>query len=88
LQKTDATEISNKYPNIWKRIVHKSLYNMKQIKHLMKKKIIIFCDLNGILISPELRKNTVLNLEEDISCFDTLYQANKDQNIEKKKIKH
>jgi CRP-like cAMP-binding protein len=42
LQKTDATEISNKYPNIWKRIVHKSLYNMKQIKQLIKKKLLYF----------------------------------------------
>ena len=87
LQKTDATEISNKYPNIWKRIVHKSLYNMKQIKHLIKKKIIIFCDLNGILINPEIRKNTALNLDEDIFCDDdTIYQKNKDLSIEKKKV--
>jgi len=85
LQKTDATEISNKYPNIWKRIVHKSLFNMKQIKYLIKKKIIIFCDLNGILISPELRKSVVLNLEEDYSFDDTLYQKDKAQNIERKK---
>ena len=84
LQKTDATEISNKYPNIWKRIVHKSLYNMKQIKQLIKKKIIIFCDLNGILISQELRKNADLNLDETYSFDGTLYQKNIDQSVEKK----
>ena len=32
LQKTEATEISNRYSNIWKRIVNRSLHNMKQIK--------------------------------------------------------
>ena len=32
LQKTDATEISNVYPNIWKSIVTNSLTNMNQIK--------------------------------------------------------
>ena len=29
LQKTEATEISNRYSNIWKRIVNRSLHNMK-----------------------------------------------------------
>ena len=43
LQKTDATEISNVYPNIWKRIVNKSLFNMKQIKNMAKKKVILYC---------------------------------------------
>ena len=85
LQKTDATEISNKYPNIWKRIVHKSLYNMKQIKHLIKKKVIIFCDLNGILINPELRKNTTLNIEDVSSLDDITYQKITDKSIENKK---
>jgi hypothetical protein len=31
LEKTEATEISNRYSNIWKRIVNRSLHNMKQI---------------------------------------------------------
>ena len=42
LQKTEATEISNRYSNIWKRIVNRSLHNMKQIKNLIKKKIFEF----------------------------------------------
>ena len=40
LQKTEATEISNRYSNIWKRIVNRSLHNMKQIKNLIRKKVI------------------------------------------------
>ena len=57
LQKTDATEISNEYPNIWKRILHKSLYNMKQIKNIIRKKILIYCELNDININSENNKN-------------------------------
>ena len=57
LQKTDATEISNVYPNIWKRIVNKSLFNMKQIKNMAKKKVILYCELNDIEIDPHLKKS-------------------------------
>ena len=57
LQKTEATEISNRYPNIWKRIVNKSLQNMKQIKNLIRKKLFIFCEENNIDINPEIKKN-------------------------------
>ena len=78
LQKTDATEISNKYPNIWKRIVHKSLFNMKQIKNLIRKKVIIFCNLNGIWINPELRKNVDLDLSEQMEIdAEKIYTKNK-----------
>ena len=76
LQKTEATEISNKYPNIWKRIVHKSLFNMKQIKNLIKKKIIIFCDLNGIFINEELRKNINLDISDDPNFFTDIINKN------------
>ena len=42
LQKTEATEISNRYSNIWKRIVNRSLHNMKQIKNLIRKKVFFY----------------------------------------------
>ena len=60
LQKTNATEISNLYPNIWKRIVNKSLHNLNEIKNIIRKKIIFYCEANDIPISPNL-KTTVLN---------------------------
>ena len=69
LEKTEATEISNKYPNIWKRIVQKSSYNMRQIKNLMKKKIIIFCDLNGIWINPDIKKHANVDISEGMNSF-------------------
>ena len=56
LQKTDATEISNSYPNIWKRIVIKSLYNLNKIKNIINKKVILYCQLNDMLINEEFKK--------------------------------
>ena len=82
LQKTDATEISNQYPNIWKRIVNKSLYNMNQLKSMIRKKIIIFCDLNGININPELKKKYL-----DISEQNDLISLHNGDNKNKKKKK-
>ena len=61
LQKTEATEISNRYPNIWKRIVNKSLQNMKQIKNLIRKKLFIFSEENNIDINPEIKKKYLQN---------------------------
>ena len=84
LQKTEATEISNKYPNIWKRIVHKSSYNMRQIKNIMKKKIIIFCDLNGISINPEIKKNANNDISEVINSInESFFQPNKSKSSSK-----
>ena len=40
LQKTDVTEISNLYPNIWKRIVNKSLYKSTE-KYNSKKNYLL-----------------------------------------------
>ena len=56
LQKTDATEISYSYPNIWKRIVIKSLYNLNKIKNIINKKVILYCQLNDMLINEEFKK--------------------------------
>ena len=56
LPKTDATEISNLYPNIWKKIVTRSLHNLAQIKNIIRKKIILYCELNGIPLDKDLKK--------------------------------
>ena len=55
LQKTEATEISNRYSNIWKRIVNRSLHNMKQIKNLIKKKIFEFVESYNPKLNAELK---------------------------------
>ena len=56
LPKTDATEISNLYPNIWKRIVTKSLYNLNQIKNIIKKRVLLYCKLNDIPLDEKFTK--------------------------------
>ena len=86
LQKTEATEISNKYPNIWKRIVHKSLYNMRQIKKVIKKKIIIFCDINGIYLNPELRKFANMDISDEMSSINGSFLLNNQKNLSKNNI--
>ena len=85
LQKTDATEISNQYPNIWKRIVNKSLYNMKQIKNLIQKKLIIFCELNDIMINPELKRK-YLEINEINNSKHIIDKKNKKDKDRKNKI--
>ena len=42
LKKTDAVEISNSFPKIWKQIIKKSLFNMKQINRLINKNLKFF----------------------------------------------
>ena len=61
LQKTEATEISNRYSNIWKRIVNRSLHNMNQIKSLIRKKAFLFAEENNIEINNELKEKFLMN---------------------------
>ena len=61
LPKTDATEISNLYPNIWKKIVTKSLHNLAQIKTIIRKKIMLYCELNDIPFEEDF-KNKISGL--------------------------
>ena len=55
LQKTEATEIFNRYSNIWKRIVNRSLHIMKQIKNLIRKKVLLYIESNNIKMDDELQ---------------------------------
>ena len=48
LNKKDALEISQNFPQIWSKIQKKSIFNMKQIKRLMAKVMKIFYNSNGI----------------------------------------
>ena len=47
LRKHEAQIISKAYPNVWKKIYHKSYHNMKSIKNLTKKIIIHYCNNYG-----------------------------------------
>ena len=61
LQKTEATEISNRYSNIWKRIVNRSLHNMNQIKNLIRKKLFLYVLENNIEINQELKEKYLMD---------------------------
>ena len=83
LEKADATEISNLYPNIWKRIVNRSLHNMKQIKNIIKRKIVFFCELNDIPINPMI-KNQYL-IEKEKNNYFEISKKSVNKNYTKKK---
>ena len=48
LRKIDALKISTAYPNIWRRINKKSVYNFKQIKKNIKKIVQIYCSVKKV----------------------------------------
>ena len=48
LKKIDALKISTAYPNIWRRINKKSVYNFKQIKKNIKKIVEIYCSFKDV----------------------------------------
>ena len=69
LQKTEATEISNRYPHIWKRIVNRSLHNMKQIKNMIIKKSLLFAATYNIEINPEFKIKFLNQEKKDNNIF-------------------
>ena len=48
LKKIDALKISTAYPNIWRRINKKSVYNFKQIKKNIKRIVQIYCSVKKV----------------------------------------
>ena len=88
LQKTDATEISNLYPNILKRIVTKSLHNLNQIKNIIKKKVALFCELNDIPLDENFKnkfsgekKEVKFNINDNNNTQVKKSKINKDKYI-------
>ena len=67
LRKMEAIEIYSIYPNIWKRINKKSLYNMEQIKFRIKKELFSFAKKYG----SEAEKN-VLKSSKSLQRFMTI----------------
>ena len=59
LKKNDAIEISVSFPQIWKKINKKSLFNWEQIKILMGKVLKIFGQYEGI--EEEIEQNNFFN---------------------------
>ena len=53
LKKIDAVKISANYPNIWKSINKKSVFNYEQMKKSIKKIVEIYCEVKNIQSSDE-----------------------------------
>ena len=70
LKKIDAIEISSSYPNIWKRANRASFHNLKQIKKIMHKIIIHFCETYGINF---MTKISVVNNIKDMNDLKQFY---------------
>ena len=97
LQKTEATEISNRYSNIWKRIVNRSLHNMKQIKNLIRKKVFLYIETNNIEIDKEFKEkysfqdnitknsnfNNKIKKHKSTKFIETIIEEEEDTNINK-----
>ena len=54
LKKEEVIKIFNTFPNIWNRINEKSIYNMKQIKRIVKTVLLKFSSMIGININDDL----------------------------------
>ena len=51
LKKMDVVEISSSYPNIWRKINKKSVFNFEQIKNSIPKIVELYCKLKGFNVN-------------------------------------
>ena len=72
LKKIDAIEISSSYPNIWQRNNRASFHNLKQIKRIMNKIIIHFCETYGINFMNKISEENDIKDMDDLKKFYTL----------------
>ena len=68
LSKTDVVKISSNFPNIWKRMNEKSIFNLEQIKNIITHKLSIFCYSNGIKIKSLQYKKSRKNGKDKLKC--------------------
>jgi CRP-like cAMP-binding protein len=95
LRKMEAIEIYSIYPNIWKRINKKSLYNMEQIKIRIKKELLSFAkkygseaEKNVLKSSKSLQRFMTINtLQNTSNDSQNEFTNSKSKNIKKKEKK-
>jgi len=64
LKKMDAVKISTSYPNIWKRINKKSIFNFEQIKRSIRKIVELYCSVKKVgSISDDEMSDDILEKE-------------------------
>ena len=72
LKKIDAIEISSSYSNIWKRANRASIHNLKQIKKIMHKIIIHYCETYGINFMNKIGEGSNIKDLNDLKRFYTI----------------
>jgi len=73
LKKMDAIKISTSYPNIWRRINKKSVFNFEQIKKSINKIVEIYCSV---------KKLNSINEEDSSDIYDDITKESKIGNRE------
>ena len=89
LRKMEAIEIYSIYPNIWKRINKKSLFNMEQIKLKIKRELFYVSRKYGQTKERKILKNSkslqkYLNINFKLKNTQTKSKKNKDKNKKNK----
>ena len=70
LNKEDAVNISTSYPQYWKKINKKSLFNMEQIKRLTNKIIKLISSQHGFVAKKNVNQIKNTNISSSISIID------------------
>ena len=83
LRKMEAIEIYSVYPNIWKRINKKSLYNMEQIKLKIKKNIFYIAKKYG-----DVAGKKIINNSKSLKKFLSISTTKNNNNIINWNINH
>ena len=78
LKKTDIIEISMSFPNIWRKIIVSSIYNMQQINTLIEKTLTFFYDNNQKVLEK-------LSKDYALSYFKSKTKITPNNKIENKK---
>ena len=87
LKKMEAIEIHSIYPNIWKRINKKSLYNLEQIKIKIQTELFSIANTYGVITKEKILKSSK-NLNNFIKkSFMTKKKKTKDKKKKKSKSK-
>ena len=78
LKKTDIIEISMSFPNIWRKIIVSSIYNMQQINTLIQKTLMFFYDNNQKVLEK-------LSKDYALAYFNSKTKIDPNNKIENKK---
>ena len=87
LNKKDAIDISNDYPQIWSKIEKKSYFNMRQIKKLMVKISKIIYSTNGMKQEEMSNSNISKSMDSDLQSIPSISDYNNNNSPLKNKYK-